>query len=71
LVFERKKESVLYSKLIKISKVGKIMKIVNVELPDAVHKAVKKRAIDEDTTMKAWIADVVGKAVDGEGEKCV
>ena len=40
------------------------MRKINVELPDAVHKAVKKRAIDEDTTMKAWIAEAVREAVE-------
>lgn len=43
-----------------------IMKKINVELPDEAHKAVKKRAIDEDKTMKAWIADVVRETVEGK-----
>ena len=40
---------------------------VNVELPVDVHKAVKKRAIDEEVTMKAWIADAVREAVEKKG----
>lgn len=47
----------------------KDIKRVNVELPVEVHKAVKKRAIDEEVTMKAWIVKAVREAVETRGKE--
>ena len=44
------------------------IKKVNAELPVEVHKAVKKRAIDDGVTMKVWIAEAVKGAVEGKAE---
>ena len=52
----------LYTNPIFINKVIKMVKVVNVEMDDALHKALKIKAIEKGKTMKEWIVEVLREA---------
>ncbi len=42
---------------------------VTVDLDSQLHKEIKKKAIDSDVTMKAYIVEVLRKDIEGEGKE--
>lgn len=45
------------------------MKTIQIEMEAELHKVIKKKAIDAETTMKNFILDVLKKAVEEEGQE--
>ena len=51
-----------------MSGVVKMVK-VTVDLESQLHKEIKKKAIDSDVTMKAYIVEVLRRDIEGEDEE--
>ena len=55
----------LYTQKSKISGAMKMVK-VSIDIDRDLHKAIKKKAIDSDVTMKAYIVEVLRRDIEGE-----